>query len=159
MKALTIKQPWASLIIRGGKDIENRDWRASHRGIVAIHSSAKLDRSEMDDACDMMRGFVPGFSADRFRQDKFPTGVILGTVEIVDCVTASDSAWFCGEYGFLLRNPVAFETPISCRGALSFWNVPESLLPEMRDQYRKCLAQGGGLATAAGKEKESNERS
>lgn len=137
MKALTIKQPWASLIIRGGKDIENRDWRTTMRGVVAVHSSAKLDRNEVEDACDMMRGFVPGFSAERFQRDEFPPGVILGTVEIVDCVTSSESPWFCGEYGFVLRNAIAFAKPIPCRGALSFWNVPDSLLPEMRDQWRE----------------------
>lgn len=70
-------------------------------------------------------------------RDELPTGVILGTVEIVDCVTSSESPWFCGEYGFVLRNAIAFAKPIPCRGALSFWNVPDSLLPEMRDQWRE----------------------
>lgn len=139
MKALTVKQPWASLIIRGGKDIENRDWRTNYRGIVAIHSSAKLERSEMQDACSLMRGFIPKFSAERFELDIFPTGVILGTVEIVDCVTISESPWFCGDFGFVLRNPVAFERPIPCRGALLFWEVPAQLIPGMREQYRAAM--------------------
>jgi len=150
MKAITVKQPWASLIIRGGKDIENRDWYTGQRGIVAIHSSAKLDRNEMRDACDMMRGFVARFSAERFELDIFPTGVILGTVEIVDCVKASDSPWFRGDYGFVLRNAVAFETPIPCRGALGFWELPAHLLDGMRAQYRLALAQGVRLDAAAG---------
>lgn len=141
MKALTIKQPWASLIIRGGKDIENRDWRTHFRGILAIHSSAKIERSEMEDACGMMRGFIPHFSEQRFAQDSFPTGVILGTVEIVDCVSSHESPWFVGYFGFVVRNPVAFKTPIPCRGALNFWEVPARLLPDMRDQWKLV---GGG---------------
>lgn len=39
MKALSIRQPWATLILRGGKDIENRVWRTKQRGTVLIHAS------------------------------------------------------------------------------------------------------------------------
>lgn len=44
MKALTVKQPWASLIMSGEKDVENRSWATRHRGLIAIHSSARPDR-------------------------------------------------------------------------------------------------------------------
>lgn len=140
MKALTVKQPWASLIISAGKNIENRDWRTNYRGIIAIHSSAKFEQSEMEDACDFMRGFIPKFSSRIFQREHkskpLTLGVILGTVEILDCVKESDSPWFCGEFGFVLANPVAFAEPIPCRGALQFWNVPEELLPGMREQWK-----------------------
>lgn len=136
IRALTIKQPWASLIFYG-KDIENRDWHSNYRGIVAIHSSAKMDRSDLEDACDLMRGFIPKFSARIFQQDTFPTGVILGTVEMVGCVTASDSHWFVGEHGFVFRNQVPFLKPIPCKGALGFWNLREDLLEKCREEYRK----------------------
>jgi hypothetical protein len=119
--ALTVRQPWASLIIRGGKDIENRDWPTRVRGPVAIHSSAKLYREDMDDACSFLSGFMPRFSRRIFERDNFPTGVILGTVEIVDCVRQSDSPWFMGEYGFLLRNPKPLADPIPAKGSLGFW--------------------------------------
>lgn len=141
MKALTIKQPWASLIAAGAKDIENRDWQTKVRGIVAIHSSAKLEQSEIEDACDLMRGFIPKFSAARFKQDRLPTGVILGAVEIVGCVRQSDSPWFVGEYGFQLRNAVRFGNPIRCRGALGFWEVPEKIVALMREEYRNALEE------------------
>jgi hypothetical protein len=50
-------------------------------------------------------------------------GGIVGEVEVVDCVTESDSPWFTGDYGFVLRNPVVlpFRT---CTGALKFFAVP-----------------------------------
>ena len=41
MKALSIKQPWASLIAHGIKDIENRNWKTHFRGRIYIHASAK----------------------------------------------------------------------------------------------------------------------
>ena len=40
MKAISIKQPWASLIAHGIKDIENRSWRTNYRGRVLIHAGA-----------------------------------------------------------------------------------------------------------------------
>ena len=40
MKALTIKQPWASLIASGIKDIENRTWKTHYRGKIYIHASS-----------------------------------------------------------------------------------------------------------------------
>lgn len=42
MKALSIKQPWASLIAQGIKDIENRTWKTSYRGRIYIHASGKF---------------------------------------------------------------------------------------------------------------------
>ncbi|TXH57054.1 MAG: ASCH domain-containing protein, partial [Desulfurellales bacterium] len=104
MKALSIIQPWASLIIWGGKDIENRTWRlpSSMRGqTIYVHASkggfTKYDRVSEE-------RLNPGM--------KFPLGAIIGTVEIVDCVTSSDSEWFNGPYGFLLRNPQPLRYPI-----------------------------------------------
>ncbi|RZJ91586.1 MAG: ASCH domain-containing protein, partial [Chryseobacterium sp.] len=41
MKSLSIKQPWASLIASGIKDIENRTWATKYRGRIYIHASGK----------------------------------------------------------------------------------------------------------------------
>ena len=46
MKALSIRQPWAHLILHGGKDIENRDWRTSVRGRVLVHASKGMTRDD-----------------------------------------------------------------------------------------------------------------
>lgn len=112
----------------GGKDIENRDWHTYLRGRIAIHSSSRMTRADMDDACGFMRSWIPEFSAARFKQDAFPLGVILGTVEITDCVLNSDSPWFAGKYGLVLRDPRPLTDFVPCRGALGFWDAPE--LPE-----------------------------
>lgn len=114
MKALTLKQPWASLIIYGYngtfRDIENRDWALPSwiKGKrVAIHSSKTKDMSEWDGAIDMCyeRG-LPNFDIVPM---EFPLGCILGTVLIADCVRESESPWFVGDYGFVLREPQAFK--------------------------------------------------
>src|SRR2546426_9620339 len=95
MIALSIRQPWASLIILGHKDIENRSWPTSVRGRVLIHASRALDPAGFD--CAAKRAIeLPS---------DLQTGGIVGSVEIVDCVSTSESPWFFGPFGFVLRSP------------------------------------------------------
>jgi hypothetical protein len=48
MKALSIRQPWAYLIITGDKDIENRTWATAYRGPVLIHAGKTMDYDALD---------------------------------------------------------------------------------------------------------------
>lgn len=119
MIALSIRQPWAWLILHAGNDIENRDWETPYRGRCLIHASKSGTKAEYQDARSAYQlfGILPEF-------EELPLGGIVGSVEIVDCVTDSDSPWFVGEYGFVLRNPKPLPfTPY--KGRLGFFNVPE----------------------------------
>lgn len=135
--ALTIKQPWASLIAHGLKDIENRTWHTSRRGLIYIHASAKLDNEECRSATELMSTFDAD-SMVRLRSSPirhvdfrdYPRGAIIGVAVIVDCVTTSDSPWFVGPYGFVLKNARMFKTPIECKGALQFWSPIDKMDPE-----------------------------
>lgn len=127
MKVLTVKQPWAWLILHGEKDIENRSWPTNVRGRVGIHASSRVDERECRRALLHMatRGLRHA-DRERWRWEDaglLVPGAILGTVEVVDCVTSSNSPWFVGEYGFVLRNPVPFTYPIPVRGKLNWWDV------------------------------------
>jgi hypothetical protein len=121
MKALSIRQPWAWLILHAGKDIENREWRTRFRGRVLIHASKGMTRQEYADVDNML-------IEDKFHCDHLPAfdalerGGIIGSVEIVNCVMQSDSPWFFGCYGFVLRDPC----PLPFRpykGSLGFFEV------------------------------------
>lgn len=132
MKALTVRVPYAGLIINGIKDIENRDWTTKYRGRIAITSSAKKDLNECDIALKVYtqirgRGLegLPEFKM--WNQCCNQTGVVLGTVELVDCVRKSDSPWFFGTYGWVLRNPRALKVPIPVLGKLGLWELPEDV--------------------------------
>jgi len=118
MKALSIKQPWAYLIAIGYKDIENRNWSTRFRGRVYIHTGKRFD----DDALIwlMHKGVAP-IDALLLHSNKMPRGVIIGEVDIIDCVAHSDSPWFVGPYGFVLANPTIYEKPLPCRGRLGFF--------------------------------------
>jgi len=114
MKALSVKQPFAWLIVAGLKDIENRSWSTNYRGSVLIHATAKPDREMMEDLepfCDDAGIPVP----------EIVNGAIIGQVDIVDCVNRSDSEWFEGPFGWVLENPVEFTEPIPAKGALGLW--------------------------------------
>lgn len=138
--ALSIQQPWAWLIVNGHKDIENRDWFARFRGPVAIHAGKKVDIDcEYALTChDGPRHPVSGlpFAIDTGSKlinqtNDFDTfsppawaancGGIVGVAEIVDCVERSESEWFVGKYGFVIRNarPVDF---VPVRGKLGFFD-------------------------------------
>lgn len=119
--ALSIRQPWAWLITHAGKDIENRDWRTTFRGPVLIHASRGMTRDEFDAAAIFCSGLDHEIPFPLFDQlKKSECGGIVGQAEIVDCVTQSGSPWFCGHYGFVLKNakPLPFQP---CKGALGFF--------------------------------------
>lgn len=113
LRILTIRQPWASLIVSGVKDIENRSWRTSYRGRLAICAAAGTPRTESPLLADLM-------TPDAIQQ--LPRGVIIGVVTLTDCLSATplfeSRRWFEGPYGFVLTDPCVFRTPIPHRGQL-----------------------------------------
>jgi hypothetical protein len=119
--ALSVRQPWAWAIIYAGKDIENRSWQAvnhglSQRGRVAIHAAKSMSRREYEDAAEFMASIkvVCPPAAELKR------GGIIGRVDIVDVVTDSDSDWFFGPRGLVLRDPRPCDF-IPCMGALGYF--------------------------------------
>lgn len=124
MKALSIRQPWAWLILNAGKDIENRDWHTRVRGRVLVHAGKGMTRDEYE-SCDESLFLHPEIELPPY--EALERGGIVGSVEIVDCVTESDSEWFFGRYGFVLREPKVLPfRPF--RGALGFFDVEAVLL-------------------------------
>lgn len=127
--ALSVRQPWAWAIIHGGKDIENRSWQAVNHGLrqrgrIAIHASKGMSREEYESACEFIvdRGLTCPAPADLLR------GGLIGSVEVIDVVSASDSPWFFGPRGLVLRDPVPCEF-IPAQGALGYFNwVPGNVV-------------------------------
>lgn len=114
MKALTIKQPWASLIMSGAKKIENRSWAPPATLIdqrLVIHAGLAWD-SDVELADDFDGGFT---------EQSSPRGVALGTVRVVAVVTESDDPYFFGPFGWILEDPQPFDAPVPSRGSLGLW--------------------------------------
>lgn len=118
MKTLSIRQPWAWLIVNGHKDIENRSWYCRYRGKLLIHAAKSL--VDYDDAAI---SFISGINKNIIIPDRktIEVGGIVGSVVMVDCVRGSKSPWFVGEYGFVLKKPEAVPF-LPCKGALGLFD-------------------------------------
>jgi len=121
--ALSIRQPWAWLIVNGHKPVENRDWPTKFRGPLWIHAGKTKDREQYGAAQDLAR--YMGVKLPPINELDY--GGIVGKSYLQDCVTSSPSHWFFGEFGFMLRDskPLPF---VPCRGMLGFFNVPPDVL-------------------------------
>lgn len=124
--ALSIRQPWAWLIVNGFKDVENRSWRTNFRGDVLIHASKGMTRDEYDscltDCIAIARRYPEYAGCIPPAFDELERGGVVGVATITDCIERSESAWFFGKYGFAMSNarPLPFRP---CRGALSFFDI------------------------------------
>ena len=129
MKAITIKQPWASLIVHGIKDIENRTWPCPRKYIgqrVFIHAAGSHGRKFSIDLTDAQTKAAFATIAIETMFGNMPFGSIIGSVEIVDCSMNHPSIWAeKGVYNWIRANPILFNKPIeNVKGKLSFWEYP-----------------------------------
>ena len=122
MRALTVRQPYASGIVKGDKQVENRTQQTHVRGRITIHAGAQIH--------------------ERFRgwSNPLPMASILGTVQLVDCHNSETCAkGAChgrrgAEYSlngvvwhWVFTEPREFVTPIPrVKGALGFWRPTDS---------------------------------
>ena len=123
LKALSVRQPWAWLIVYAGKDIENRSWATRFRGRFLVHASLGMTHDEYDDVEDWLDS--PDGPRGRIALPPFhelQRGGIIGQATLVDCVSRSNSRWFFGPNGFVLRDavPLPFR-PV--RGSLGFFKL------------------------------------
>jgi hypothetical protein len=109
IRILSIRQPWAHLIVHGPKRIENRPWTTPYRGRFYIHASRTPDPAAMERFAHML-------------QVEPPMGGIVGVADLVDVVTDSADEWFFGPYGFAMANPRAMPL-VPCRGFLGLYRA------------------------------------
>jgi hypothetical protein len=124
LRALSIRQPWADLILWGVKDVENRTWGTSFRGTLLIHAGTKVEW----EAVARLRRRLGIVLPAEYRP---ATGAVLGTVELVDCVTSHASPFFSGPFGFTLRAPVRFPEAVLYPGRLGIFPVPREVLDQV----------------------------
>lgn len=133
MKALSIRQPWAWLIIHGGKDIENRTRHTKHRGRFLVHASKGMTNKEYRDGLEfaMRAGNISLLRGFPTSQEMLMgwCGGIIGSVVLADSRDTSTSPWYMGEKAFLLVDPKPLPlTPF--KGRLGFFEVPnEQVMP------------------------------
>lgn len=126
MKVLTVKEPWASLIINGYKMYEFRSWKTSYRGKILIHAGKSIEKNNLD--------LFNGYNLD------YSFGYIIGEVELEDCIlvdgkmqdelASKDKLVYgrnnhVGLYAWKLSNIVKYknEDRIKVKGKLGLWNI------------------------------------
>ncbi|AIQ54527.1 ASCH domain-containing protein [Paenibacillus sp. FSL R7-0331] len=144
MKAITIKQPWATLMALGEKRFETRGWQTKHRGELAIHAGKQVDR----DACEIPK-IKKALARHGYTADNLPTGAVIAIAELKECfgirrdvlggVVALEAdtrkthfntldkefafGWFeSGRYAWELAGVQQLPQPIPAKGQLSIWN-------------------------------------
>lgn len=151
MKAITLWQPWASLMACGAKKYETRSWPApktlKHGELVAIHAAARPVRlEELSDEfisawCNSL-SYPPGISILGLTME--PRGAVLAIAEFLGCFRAEEKLdevtvdelmfgdWSDGRYVWQLQLRYTLSTPIPAQGkqGLWEWDAPEWLMRE-----------------------------
>jgi len=143
MKAISIKQPYASLIVKGIKNIENRTWKCPEKYIgkrILIHASAR-GYSKVGLTDQQKEAAVALWTKTPLKSRYF--GAIIGSAVIVDCVENHHSIWAeKGVWNWVLANAVEFEHPIPAKGKLSFWDAKYWDQQNIED-FRQWLQEDG----------------
>jgi len=129
MKAISLLEPWASLIKEGIKKIETRSWKTSYRGELYIHASKKkLTKKDWEILEDRLA---------LLKEIDFKYGHIIAKCKLVDCrymdeelikeVKKNKNEYLCGSYeigryAWILEDLEVIETPLEAKGQLGIWN-------------------------------------
>lgn len=124
MKVLTIREPWASLIINGYKKYEFRSWKTNYRGKILIHTSQKIEKEMLSRFKDYNLNCV--------------SGSIIGEAELTDCILVDEEfnqnlrkidnvvygkSNHVEKYAWKLENIKKYDKPIPMKGKLGLWNI------------------------------------
>lgn len=134
VKAITVWQPWATLLATGQKHNETRSWKTSYRGEILIHA-AKTDHSGI-----LLH--IPMEELKHFQDagvvNKLPTGAIIGKANLVDCFQIDEAYrrklqrenpaelafgdYTIGRYAWVMADAILFNKPIPAKGKQGLWN-------------------------------------
>ena len=121
-KALSFKQPWAWLMCKGFKDVENRNWQTKFRGRIYVHASKSTSDMDKETLAFMLKRLSNSQASElMLAYSQLDFGAIIGELNITGCMDLHPSPWFFGKYGFTVSEPVLFDVPIPCKGQLNFF--------------------------------------
>lgn len=142
MKALSLNQPFADLIVTGKKTIELRRWKTKFRGEFLVHASKKV----LYDECERLRQ-QSILDFEKNTKPEFVTGAIIGKAFLYDVKEyelasvewtndkdkhLADISFMQSTNGFLISDPIKFDNPIPYKGQLNFFEVDENKIGVIR---------------------------
>lgn len=162
MKAITLWQPWASLVAIGAKQIETRSWATPYRGTLAIHAALKFpDEAKALVATQPFLSSLEKITPNSEGFRDLPRGVIVAVCELVQCLSIPtmrgrypfnhpkldtiallppDSPEYDfgdytpGRFAWMLAQVRVLHEPIPCRGYQQLWDVPADVLAQIEAQ-------------------------
>lgn len=118
-RVLTVRDPWAWLLVTGAKPVENRTWSTNYRGPLWIHAAAGFDYDDFD-WCQEHGIQLP-------HPDTLPGGIV-GRVDLTSCLPvrrlppALAGHWSAaGPFCWLVTNAVRLSEPVPAKGRLGLW--------------------------------------
>jgi len=144
MKALTLTQPWASLVAISAKKIETRSWSTTYRGPLAIHAAKGWTREDRELIFE--EPFQEYLRLAGFRSPAdFPLGAVLAIVDLVGCdliryaippePERSFGNYEVGRSAWKMANLRRLLVPVPAKGALGLW--------EWKAEAQGAIAIGG----------------
>lgn len=132
MKALTILEPWASLLVYGTKQYETRSWLTKHRGPLAIHAGKGRDGLKL---MESPMSFILKQEADKLGIDFEETlGHVIGIIDLANCIEMTPNFigqqgiterglgwWEPGRYAWEKSNVRKID-PVPVKGMQGLWN-------------------------------------
>lgn len=137
MKAFSLYQPWASLVVCGAKKYETRSWSTDYRGLLAIHAGLYFPLGSQ--LLALGEPFYSHLKQGGYDASLLPTGVFVGVVELVDVFKTEDiypslsedelafGDYRMGRYAWKLENPKKLHVPIKSRGWQRLWNINDDI--------------------------------
>jgi activating signal cointegrator 1 len=134
MKAITLWQPWATLIVIGMKSLETRSWATKYRGRLAIHASSRAAERVGGEAGMVIDAMLKGAG---LWYDALPLGAVVGECDLVECRVITESPewapsrlaheWYVGNFeprrfAWMLTAIEPYRRPIAARGAQGLWD-------------------------------------
>lgn len=134
MKVLSLKEPFASLVMRNIKQVETRSWQTKYRGVLYIHASLGKVNIKDKGTLELL---------ELLNNNNFKYGYIIAKCNLVDCIYMdkeyikkiknNKTEYQCGiyavgRYAWILENIEAIDNPIPAKGKLGIWNYEENNL-------------------------------
>lgn len=130
MRALTISQPWAWLIARGHKPIENRRWTTGYRGPLLVHAGRG---EQYRDGLHRIRRAMAGRGIEVPAWEGLVKGAVVALAGLVDVVPLGEGKclapdWAEGPWCWLLRDVRPLDSPAKGPGAQGLWTPTDELV-------------------------------
>lgn len=146
MKALTIIEPWATLLMMGKKRYETRDWQIGYRGLLAIHSGKKVltERDYNLGVVDCMENSeITPEILEKNRGKIIAVGflqvIYLMTEDFINAQSETEKDlgyWQVGKYAWYINDIKLLHQPIPARGMPGLWNVSDEIKQQINQQSK-----------------------